>query len=74
MRYRLSSARNLLNERLSKYVGAVTRVVNGSLYGVPDQARQEVIKFDPVDKSFTYIGPDSGDGNKKQETSGIEVP
>ena len=36
---------------------------NGSLYGIPGEARQ-VIKFNPVDKSITDIGPDFGEGLK----------
>ena len=36
---------------------------NGSHYGIPFQARR-VAKFNPVDKSFTEIGPDFGDGRK----------
>ena len=30
-------------------------------YGIPYNARR-VVKFDPLDKSFTEIGPDLGDG------------
>ena len=33
---------------------------NGCIYGIPSGARR-VIKFNPVDKSITYIGPDFGD-------------
>ena len=36
---------------------------NGSIYGIPKRARQ-VVKFDPVDKSKTHIGPDFGNGWK----------
>ena len=36
---------------------------NGSLYGIPSAARR-VVKFNPVDKSTTHIGPDFGDGCK----------
>ena len=32
---------------------------NGSLYGIPSAARR-VVKFNPVDKSTTRIGPDFG--------------
>ena len=37
---------------------------NGYLYGIPSHARQ-VAKFNPVDKSITYIGPDLGDDDRK---------
>ena len=37
---------------------------NGSLYGVPCNARQ-VAKFNPVDESFTHIGPDFGNDKYK---------
>ena len=37
---------------------------NGSLYGIPFDARR-VVKFDPVDKSMTHIGPEFGGGGKK---------
>jgi len=36
---------------------------NGSLYGIPRIARR-VIKFNPIDKSMTEIGPDFGFGHK----------
>ena len=36
---------------------------NGSIYGIPESARQ-VVKFNPVDKSITYIGPDFGGRSK----------
>jgi len=32
---------------------------DGFLYGIPDHASR-VIKFNPLDKSFTEIGPDLG--------------
>ena len=34
---------------------------NGFLYGIPSNARR-VVKFNPLDKSMTEIGPDLGDG------------
>ena len=37
---------------------------NGFLYGIPYCARR-VVKFNPVDKSLTEIGPDFGDGEAK---------
>jgi hypothetical protein len=37
---------------------------NGFLYGIPFNARR-VVKFNPVDKSLTEIGPDLGDGGDK---------
>ena len=37
---------------------------NGSVYAIPYDARR-VMKFNPVDKSITYIGPDFGDDMKK---------
>ena len=36
---------------------------DGSIYGIPCSARK-VIKFNPVDKSITHIGPDLGDEEK----------
>jgi hypothetical protein len=37
---------------------------DGFLYGIPSSARR-VVKFDPLDKSFTEIGPDLGEGREK---------
>jgi hypothetical protein len=37
---------------------------DGFLYGIPSHARR-VVKFDPVDKSLTEIGPDLGEGGEK---------
>jgi hypothetical protein len=37
---------------------------DGFLYGIPYNARR-VVKFNPVDKSFTEIGPDLGEGGGK---------
>ena len=37
---------------------------NGSLYGIPCGARK-VVKFNPVDKSIAYIGPDFDDYDVK---------
>jgi hypothetical protein len=37
---------------------------NGFLYGIPSNARR-VVKFNPLDKSLTEIGPDLGDGGWK---------
>ena len=37
---------------------------DGFLYGIPSDARR-VVKFNPVDKSFTEIGPDLGHGGDK---------
>ena len=45
-----------LEEESEKY-GETVAAPNGSLYGIPACARK-VVKFDPVDKSITYIGPD----------------
>ena len=36
---------------------------NSSVYGIPNSARP-VVKFNPVNKSMTHIGPDLGDGLK----------
>ena len=36
---------------------------NGSIYGIPIHARR-AMKFNPVEKSTTHIGPDFGDGVK----------
>ena len=57
----------LLDEALDripeKYQGTVA-APNGYLYGIPDNASR-VIKFNPVDKSMTHIGPDFGIGSGK---------
>ena len=45
-----------------KYNGTVA-AANGYLYGIPYGARR-VIKFNPVEKSITHIGPDFGLGWK----------
>jgi hypothetical protein len=37
---------------------------NGFFYGIPFNARR-VVKFNPVDKSLTEIGPDFGEGEHK---------
>jgi hypothetical protein len=37
---------------------------DGFLYGIPCDARR-VVKFNPLDKSFTEIGPDLGEGEDK---------
>jgi hypothetical protein len=37
---------------------------NGFLYGIPSDARR-VVKFDPLNKSLTEIGPDLGEGGDK---------
>jgi hypothetical protein len=37
---------------------------DGFFYGIPNHARR-VVKFDPIDKSLTEIGPDLGDGRYK---------
>jgi hypothetical protein len=37
---------------------------NGFFYGIPCNARR-VVKFNPIDKSLTEIGPDLGDGGLK---------
>ena len=37
---------------------------NGSIYGIPGSARR-VVKFNPVDKSMTLIGPDFSGGYKR---------
>ena len=37
---------------------------NGFLYGIPSHARR-VVKFNPLDKSLTEIGPDLGEGRYK---------
>jgi hypothetical protein len=39
---------------------------DGFFYGIPSNARR-VVKFNPIDKSFTEIGPDLGDGEDKWE-------
>ena len=48
-----------LHEGIGKYWGTVACINNGCIYGIPLSARR-VIKFNPVDKSITYIGPDFG--------------
>ena len=42
-----------------KWEGSVPGI-NGSIYGIPNEADQ-VVKFNPVDKSITHIGPHFGD-------------
>jgi hypothetical protein len=37
---------------------------DGFVYGIPSNARR-VVKFDPLDKSMTEIGPDLGEGGRK---------
>jgi hypothetical protein len=37
---------------------------NGFFYGIPSNARR-VVQFDPLNKSFTEIGPDLGEGRNK---------
>ena len=37
---------------------------DGLLYGIPYSARR-VVKFNPLDKSLTEIGPDLGEGRYK---------
>ena len=37
---------------------------DGFFYGIPFNARR-VVKFNPLDKSFTEIGPDFGEGGYK---------
>jgi hypothetical protein len=39
---------------------------DGFFYGIPSNARR-VVKFNPLDKSLTEIGPDLGDGYEKWE-------
>jgi hypothetical protein len=39
---------------------------DGFFYGIPSNARR-VVKFNPIDKSFTEIGPDLGEGQMKWE-------
>ena len=46
--------------------------VNDSLYGIPFHARR-VVKFNPLDKSITEIGPDLF-GNNVCKPSGVEMP
>jgi hypothetical protein len=43
---------------------------NGFLYGIPSRARR-VVKFNPLDKSFTEIGPDLGDGEGGKWECGV---
>jgi len=38
---------------------------NGFFYGIPNNAARRVVKFNPVDKSLTEIGPDLGWGEYK---------
>ena len=38
---------------------------NGSHYGFPRNSARRVVKFNPVDKSMTHIGPDFGDDECK---------
>ena len=43
---------------------------NGFVYGIPAHARR-VVKFNPVDKSFTHVGPDFGDEEWKWGTGAM---
>ena len=45
-----------LGERLEKWMSSVAGV-DGSIYGIPLSARR-VVKFNPIDKCITHIGPD----------------
>ena len=45
------------------YYGGAVASNNGYIYGIPCSARR-VIKFNPLDKSMTHIGPDLGSGYK----------
>ena len=51
---------NAIEGRIYKWHGALA-AANGSIYGIPALARR-VLKFNSVDKSMTYIGPDFGGG------------
>ena len=51
-----------LGEESKEWIGAVAGV-NGSIYGIPYCASR-VMKFNPLDKSITEIGPDFGNGYK----------
>ena len=48
-------------ESRSNRLKGILAAPNGSLYGIPFSARR-VVKFNPIDKSMTHIGPDFGDG------------
>ena len=51
-----------LGEEIWKWRGAVAGV-NGSIYSIPYYASR-VVKFNPLDKSITEIGPDFGNSYK----------
>ena len=53
----------------NKYCGTLA-APNGSVYGIPSHARR-VSKFNPVDKSITYIGPDLGNDEWKWRRGAI---
>ena len=60
------SITNLVGEDLggdSKWKGTLA-APNGSVYAIPARARR-VVKFNPVDKTITHIGPDFGGGERK---------
>lgn len=55
-----------------KWWGTVAGANGCCLYGIPYDARR-VVKFNSVDKSITYIGPDFGDNSRKWRT-GVLAP
>ena len=54
----------LVGEEIKRKCNGLVAAPNGSLYGIPLRARR-VIKFNPIDKSITEIGPDFGDDGRK---------
>ena len=46
---------------------------DGFFYGIPLNARRCVVKFDPLDKSFTEIGRDVGEGYGKWRCAGVRA-
>jgi hypothetical protein len=47
-----------------KWIDAVWSGADGNIYGIPCCARR-VLKFNPIDKSKSLIGPDLGDHSAK---------
>lgn len=43
---------------------------DGCVYGIPFDARR-VVKFNPIDKSSTFIGQDLGDGRSNRWEKGV---
>lgn len=68
----LGSIASLIGHRIEgvhKWSGSVTGS-DDCIYGIPDGARR-VVKFNPVDKSMTEIGPDLGGDDAEKWRGGV---